>query len=719
MISKPVDILVIAALAMVPFLAVVLFWHGRFRKKVRIAQSPLDESPNELAADSELPDQVPIFRRREVRIAILLYEVLLSIGVATFYTNSSVKVWRIRKALDHTGVSQSVDIHIANGNAILTGTIPTWRLSARTSREVAAIAGPAHVINQLRLQFPGISENPSELLGDAEVTVNTDYDDSSRSLQEIGAILHLPQYQVILVSRSSSISRVIAQQYGIIRSKLPKSFAIVAAAIRNLNNLDQAVRLRPGGLRIPVLPPRHVTLRPRVERRGQIQLPGFLDLINNGPSGALQRVEISERFRPIGSNRVILTLPFTRGTAQQTQQVSEVLPFSVLRSTMRIRFAGGGNSGVLHQTLADEDKGAIMKVLSLAKRSAVVFVLDAGWPDELTYRTSLAELQKLVDGARSFYGLRPVQWNAPMTTDEFRAIEPPQHCVDIQRSLQEFNGLDHNHVVKVVYVPLSRKQNSDQILGEMLKLFPILYKVGHNSNLTQAARDAFSKEGEDSVSSVLNHLRPTLPDIPYAPGWGAPEDQYDEIWETDSSVVGAVWYLADLASYLDVNHTGYFLNESWTVLPDRIHLLAPAKSMGITVAAVGNGIGMTVNSPPGEIEFARLATPATNVLAALDAKPGSDEPDCNSSQIAESDVDVTMAAGFDGKVTESDKPVCGSSFSAPRIAWILALGETVRTDSPDADHWARTVQQKLLSARAPAPGLQWKRLYLHPKAFFP
>jgi hypothetical protein len=149
------------------------------------------------------------------------------------------------------------------------------------------------------------------------------------------------------------------------------------------------------------------------------------------------------------------------------------------------------------------------------------------------------------------------------------------------------------------------------------------------------------------------------PDVPGPPSSGTIGDSYQQTWETDSSIVEAVWYLTALASYMDSEQPVYFLNESRTVIPDSIHVEPPERSYGILVAAVGNADGMEVNSGPGEVEFARLAMPPNNVLAALDAKQDVDEPDCHSSKIAEIDLDNTMAASFDGTSLVFGKACCG------------------------------------------------------------
>lgn len=725
MIFKTIDIVIFAVIAAIPFVVRIAFRIFQRNRDTLYAAQTLasDDYPGDTdISDASEPGMR--MRRRGVSwgwIAVIIYELLLISAIALFYLNPDVKAWRIRRELIRSGIKQPIEITMSHGDAILTGNVATRRLSISISQRAAEIVGPANVTNRLRIETPDFPASDSEELGAGEVTIETAYDDSSQSLREIDAILNLPQFETLQATRGLTMQDLIARRYGIVRRNLPKSYEAISAAIKRLNGLNVSDNNVPrGSLKIPVLPARYKAPQTHRRHKARTPLPGFVDLVTSGLAGTLQRVGISMTFRPVGSERVVIEIPFTRGTAQQTERIREVLPFALLRSKMRIAFASGGINSGLHNALKDEDRNVILNALKQNKqRDATVFILDAGWPDEENYRSSLAELRRLVDRANEYYGLDAVKWDVPMTREEFYKVTPPQHSVEIQQALQEFIGLDHEHLVKVVYVPLSRRQNSDQILTEMLKLYRFRDMTGNLSNITSEDKQAFSKRAAEFSSLVLSQLNPTEPEIPDAPGWGESEFTYQQTWETDSSIVDAVWYLADLESYRTATDPVYFLNESWTVLKDKVHLAAPDKSFGIVVAAVGNQLGMEVNGKDGEIEFARLATPANNVLAALDASSDADEPNCKSAKLVEDDLDRTMAASFDGSVTDGDNGICGSSFSAPRIAWMLALAEAVRTDTPDVRHWAESVQQRLIAAREPGSWLQWKKLYLHPKRILP
>jgi hypothetical protein len=398
---------------------------------------------------------------------------------------------------------------------------------------------------------------------------------------------------------------------------------------------------------------------------------------------------------------------------------------------MRINFAAGSSSRVLHDALSQGDKDAIVQALKQEKqRDATVFILDTGWPDETQYNTSLTELRRLIDFENKWYGLDPVTWERPRKFTDLSSDNPPKHCVEIMQALQEFTDLDREVAsqkhrdpkVKVVYVPLSRKQKSDQILMELLKLSWVRQEAINDHPLTGDRLRKLSDGATAYANVVLKNLDPNGIDEPDFPKSEKEKDSYQQTWKTDSAIVTAVWYLADWASYTNSERPVYFLNESWTVLPDTIHLLSPAKSYGIVVAAVGEDYGVQINDGKNDKEFARLAAPANNVLAALDAKQTSDESDCDSNSVVEDKLSNTMAASFDGSVIEGkivDGGVCGTSFSAPRIAWILALSEAIRANEKLKEDWADSIQQKLLRARRQDATHQWQKLYLHPGSILP
>jgi hypothetical protein len=577
------------------------------------------------------------------------------------------------------------------------------------------------VINRLQVEQPVFLGEANDRIGSAQISIDSFYDDSPKSISQISAIATLPQVETFVAEHDLTLAQLISSRYGISLSALPQSFRVLANRIVQLNHLVRPeererlnlqgvgqIQIQPGTITIPILPPRFSAISKHGKELSLTKRQSIFGFEAASVIGPLIKVTETLRPRQSESQDVLLQIPFTRGTAEATQRTATVLPFELLESKMTIQFASSDMNGTTHQSLSGDDERAVVSALARpVYRKATVYVLDSGWPDEPSYRSSMVALRLLVDAAVGYYGLEKVQW----TDQPYLALphdSKSQHCVYIMNSLHEFTNLDSQSIVRVVYVPLDTRQNSSQIIYEMLRLYHIRQ---HMQGLTQV--------DDDSLRAADTFAKNTLASIasgePYDFENNQPASrgaQYSARWRTNSAIVAAIWYLAELAGKQDPHNPVFFLNESWTVLPDTIELGAPDVSSGIVVAAAGNTPGKEVNSDDGKIDFAQDATPAKNVLAALDSKPGLKAPFCESSQLTLDSLNVTMAAAYDGEVV--DGSLCGTSFSAPRIAWLLALREATRAEYFEEKVWAAKLQEKLLSIRKQSPSM-FEGLYLYPR----
>jgi hypothetical protein len=629
-------------------------------------------------------------------------EALLIAGIAMFYLTATMIEWRIRRNIVGSGIAPSLDVSIIQGNAILNGPVSTEDLYVEASRKAAEIVGSGRVVNRLQVEQPEILGEASDQIGEAEIAIDSLYDDSQESIRQIEEVVNLPLFETTTVRRGVSLQQLIASRYGIDSSNLPNSYEVVRHRIEWLNKwvLPQPT---PGSLRVPPLPARFAARGSRMTARLRDRGKSIIQFEANRILGSLLQLNVSLRPRRTLSRTVLLQIPFTRATAVETQRSARLL-----ESSMTVQFASSGTTSSAHKSLdADDSKAVIDALKRQARRPATVFVLDSGWPDESSYRDSIAELRKLVDTAMEFYGLGRVQWAdlpyVPLPNDD-----KSQHCAYIRNSLSEFTDLDSGHIVKVVYVPLDTKQNAQQILHEMLRLYHIRTVMQRDTQVDDDTKMA----AEDFATQTVNSIASSEPFDLERPNATTSDSKYRQRWRTNSAIVAAVWYLAELAAEQNSQNPVFFLNESWTVIPDTVEFGAPGVSSGIVIAAAGNTPGKEVNTDTGKIDFAREATPAKNVLAALDTKPGLNKPFCDSSQLSLDTLSGTMAASYDGEAV--DGGLCGTSFSAPRIAWLLALAEATRTEDLQQSAWAVRLQQKLLAIRKQSPSM-FEGLYLHPK----
>ena len=111
---------------------------------------------------------------------------------------------------------------------------------------------------------------------------------------------------------------------------------------------------------------------------------------------------------------------------------------------------------------------------------------------------------------------------------------------------------------------------------------------------------------------------------------------------------------------------------------------------GMVLSAVGN------DGTTNLLDFAQRSTSVKDTMAIMNITEKGLAS--GSTHVAENYIDIAVAAGFDGSVTDD---ISGTSFSAPRIAWFLAAGEAVRKRKLDLDNWGTNLQLQLRALRDP------------------
>jgi hypothetical protein len=147
-------------------------------------------------------------------------------------------------------------------------------------------------------------------------------------------------------------------------------------------------------------------------------------------------------------------------------------------------------------------------------------------------------------------------------------------------------------------------------------------------------------------------------------------------------------------------HTFFFLNESWTLHSKLAQFQPVATPHVVAVAAVGNTGDPDINK--SEIEFARRWRTQRDVIAVLNMDP-SGLPQCQSSQVVTRGGDSMLVVGYDGRIGPAD---CATSFAAPRVAWLLAAAEAVRSSTlGNDDEWLTWVAELVRASRVGGNGL--------------
>jgi hypothetical protein len=332
------------------------------------------------------------------------------------------------------------------------------------------------------------------------------------------------------------------------------------------------------------------------------------------------------------------------------------------------------------------DRVRLGGALREASRDVTLFILDTGWPDEASWRSSRGFLWQICLQRRKECGMEGsmadlrVQSGASFPPPTWAGSPEGDHSQHIQRALSAFDGLDDR--VNIVYVPLVRDQGSADVLGELMEqryLAGLLAIDGRPCTaLGPPLRAQYLKEAHDEAQA-------RLPSIPPAPQAGGSV-------KVDGAVVTALLHVANADAR--ASKRAFFVNESWWSLDDTVTVNAPRGHRGFIVAAVGNENGKSVDGDP-PILFAGTAREDPHTLAVMCLDPTGHAACCTS--VVDYASPELAATGYYGVV---DAKTCGSSFAAPRVAWILAARETL-SQQPISDpvHWAAQIKGRLKRLR--------------------
>ena len=141
----------------------------------------------------------------------------------------------------------------------------------------------------------------------------------------ISAVLRLPQFETFNVATDETISQVVLDRYRFGESNLPRSYALVASRIAEINGLKDANHIHPGLLKVPILPPRAQERSPAVVQPH----PGFAFygamLAEVVSSPVVERAVYAPNVRPNVAT-FMLSVPVTPSTFAETKKTLPTLP---------------------------------------------------------------------------------------------------------------------------------------------------------------------------------------------------------------------------------------------------------------------------------------------------------------------------------------------------------------------------------------------------------
>jgi hypothetical protein len=139
---------------------------------------------------------------------------------------------------------------------------------------------------------------------------------------------------------------------------------------------------------------------------------------------------------------------------------------------------------------------------------------------------------------------------------------------------------------------------------------------------------------------------------------------------------------------------------SWTTPDQWFQPNVPEGFYGLFVAAAGNIPALNIYSDPRQQFAARSKSPG-DVLAVMNTDENG-SPVCDSSVFGNDLTDV-FGVAFPGYLGPAPTD-CGTSFSAPRVAWLIAAREAVKDPPAAPADWQTALRRELLDHRTNGAG---------------
>jgi hypothetical protein len=546
-----------------------------------------------------------------------------------------------------------------------------------------------------------LSSNPGATAV-VHIRVNTAYDDSEKSLALLQAIANYAPVRRITVARGDTLDALCVREYGFGVSDLPKSYKLLVESILKKNHLSRPEDLRPGNLIIPAVPRRawmdwgrgnlqnyvsNMTIYSSESAASASSSTNHaptrptMDLTESPPQELAYRASIPhEKHRFTAPNEAIsLEMPVKAADSLVESPLFDPGIVTSFVHSIPVVLAGDDKCDTEpasrdHQTLTTGQKSVIAQLLKdHSQRSPLLFILDTGWPSYDAYVQSREALYKVLDVVwKSKFGA--TFQHAP-ALKEIQAAGN-EHCRCIDRALKELQalqeGLDPEKRIQIVYVPLTREQGASTILTDLLQTSALLQRL--------IAGEAILNNS--SINSTRMYTK-SLVAKHYPAKWSGQEVR------TDKSLMDAVLLIGQ--AYAEQTQTVFFANESWTVEHGgKYNVQYQTPQYGMVTSAAGN------DGTKNLLDFAQRSANTKDTMAIINMTgTGVDQ---TSTRLEDQNVDVAMAAGFDGLVTDD---ITGTSFSAPRIAWFLAAGEAVRKKPVLMKQWSVELWQQLTLMRNP------------------
>lgn len=504
------------------------------------------------------------------------------------------------------------------------------------------------------------------------------FQNSNFSQESIGALLSNSLPRTIEVKRGDTLSGILKQVFNISKGYTPAIYDEVSRYVLEKNGVPSAKKLKPGFIQIPDLPitgkkdqvpgnpyyafPRTSSalggeaMRWDYKSKALLGTPQLDDLYRQAG-----RTEFQSRTVPL-SEAVKYAVPVDKNLGEaQTQHM-----YVAANKSVQLRVAENGSSCGAYQPVLDGDTAKVLaeNMKNKTPVTPLLVILDDSWPDDDEYVKAIRFIADASNVIRAYFKIEnPLQDSQDTLVlkgdkkTDFNGVpafpECKLHSAMIKTALSEFQHLDVKGNVDVIYLPANRAQS-----GALGALREVMF-VSQMARLLGSAlgKASISEPARKDAAAFANRIATGLS----LAGSISPYDGGPRNIASDKAVVESVAFF--LALYSEAAKRPHFLSMSWTVDDLTFQAYFREASFGLMLAAAGNDKGKDAFTD--SLQFAMRGVRPGDVLAVLNGDGAALECDSNTLP-----VDVpTFGIAFPGRISAS---LCGTSFSTPRVAWLLA-----------------------------------------------
>jgi hypothetical protein len=537
-----------------------------------------------------------------------------------------------------------------------------------------------------------------------ERLVDTRYGETARANADFDRALGSPLVIARTVKKGDSMQSITSQVYGIGPGADTARYAALEARIKDLNNVDDADKLSEGStLLLPDIPPKQY-------KTGSGDNPYYgQPRISSGP--ALEDVRSGKGFDfAKGATVALGAISDLKRKAAPLLRQWRWVPASTVKNDPTVRVIAqpitvrfSAEQGDPSADEIAQDIGTVQRFASAnaGLHESVVFVLDDSWPDNEEFQASLQFFKQADARIREAFYLGAAQWPASLnasavTSFPFDQDDRGSHARLIKEALKPFTAI--NSKVRVVYLPLFVEQGwAAQVLREII-LVTMIARSKYDkleTNLSVATMADIVKEATKYTDEIMTQL---------------PKYKTGRLADTDQAIITAMLKFCQL--YAMATSAPFFLNASWTVEKYQIEFGPDSEPLGVVLAAAGDNEDTDIYNSSVLLASRAREYPG-DVIVVGNAHADGNRGRCSAFWNPPEGANVygLYYNGFVGRE-------CGSSLSAPRIAWMLALRESARPAVADPATrliWFQNYRSSILKLQNPQAAGEL-RYWFSPKA---